>query len=104
MLKFVRQIEQSDYAGGLFGWISHFDLCIVQTPVEYPYDGPSLIVAPKPHGKVEFRYRDTYSQEKQWHRTVDAEDAYARLEGFLDQLHWFVKYVPVPKTEREQTP
>ena len=105
MLRFVQKIERSDYACGLFGWTSHWDLYIVQTPVEYPYYGPSLKVTPMPHGKVLFRYRDTYSEseERQWKRIVDADDAFARLERFLDQRRWFVKYTPVAETEREQT-
>ena len=103
MLPFVRQIEQSEYASGLFGWTSMFDLYIVQTPVEYPYDGPRLKIGPKPGNKIEFRYIDSYSEEKQWHRTVNADDAFARLEGFLDQLHWFVKYQPDTQIEREES-
>ncbi len=103
MHNLVREIEQSKYATGLFGWTSMWDLYIVQTPVEYPYDGPRLRIALKPHGLVEFRYIDSYFAEKQWCRTVNADDAFARLEGFLNQLHWFVKYEPGAKIEREET-
>jgi hypothetical protein len=104
MLKLVRQIEKSRYATGLFGWTSVYDLYIVQTPVEYPYDGPRLRIVLKPGKMVELRYIDCYSEEKQWCRIVNADDAFARLEGFLTQLHWFVTYKPVTTTtEREET-
>ncbi|HEX9201435.1 MAG TPA: hypothetical protein VF865_17895 [Acidobacteriaceae bacterium] len=103
MLNLVRQIEQSRYATGLFGWTSMDGLYIVQTPVEYPYYGPRLQIALKPRGLVEFRYIDSYFEERQWSRTVNADEAFARLEGFLDALHWFVKYEPAAKTEREET-
>jgi hypothetical protein len=103
MLKLVRQIEQSRYATGLFGWTSMWDLYIVQTPVEYPYDGPRLRIALKPGGMVELRYIDSYYEEKQWCRIVSADGAFEKLEGFLAQLHWFVTYKQVTAAEREET-
>jgi hypothetical protein len=76
-------------AGGLFAWTSMHDLCIVQRPERYPYDGPVLRVSPVSEGQLEFRYEDTRQRGKQWHRTVDAAEAMPRLLKFLDQLRWF---------------
>ncbi len=90
MLSFVTQINQSSYARGLYGWTSMFDLCIVQTKVSHPYDGPELRIAPKFDGTIEFRYIDTPFKEKQWVRIVDENEAFKRLVGFIAQLHWFV--------------
>ena len=38
----TRLISGSQLAKGLLAWTSMFDLCITQTPVSYPYDGPLL--------------------------------------------------------------
>jgi hypothetical protein len=85
----ARQISESPLAKGLFAWTSMFDLCVVQTPVSYPYDGPLLRIAPVSEDRIEFRYLDTLDKAKQWHRTVDADQALPRLIKFLDQLRWF---------------
>ena len=89
MTQLVREIESSRYKEGLFAWTSMFDLCIVQTPVTYPYDGPYLKISPVNDGQLEFRYIDTRSEAKQWRRVVAGPDAFARLERLLEQLHWF---------------
>jgi hypothetical protein len=91
MLKLVTAIMDSRYADGLHAWTSILDLCIVQTPMSYPYNGPYLRVSPRAHGKLEFRYIDTWKEDQQWHRVVAQEDGFKRLEGFLEQLHWFTK-------------
>jgi len=70
-----------------------FDLCIVQTEVTYPYNGPLLRVSPVSENQLEFRYEDTWDKAKQWHRTIDAEDAMPQLLRFLDQLRWFPRDV-----------
>jgi hypothetical protein len=75
---------------GFFEWTSMYDLCIVQTPVTYPYSGPCLCISPGANGQLEFRYLDTIVDEKQWHKTVDGDEGFARLERFIDQLHWFM--------------
>jgi hypothetical protein len=94
MRNLVEEIVKSRYVAGIYAWTSMHDLCIVQTEVTYPYDGPFLRISPKcPDGKLEFRYIDTHIKDKQWHRTVDAKDGFARLEGFFYQVHWFY---PVP--------
>jgi hypothetical protein len=85
----ARQISESPLAKGLFAWTSMFDLCIVQTPVSYPYDGPLLRITPVSEDRIEFRYLDTLDKAKQWHRTVGADQALPRLIKFLDQLRWF---------------
>ena len=90
MAKLVNEIEASRFAIGLFGWTYLHDLCIAQTAVTYPYDGPYLRVSPLTNGKLEFRYIDTSTQEKQWNRTVAADKGFARLERFIHQLHWLV--------------
>jgi hypothetical protein len=66
------------------------DLCITQLATSaYPNDGPYLRISPLYVGSIEFRYFDTYVKQKQWHRIVKEDDAFARLERFFDQLHWF---------------
>ena len=89
MLELVQAIEASRYASGLYAWQSMHDLCIAQTPVSYPYDGPYLRISPLAGGKLEFRYIDTFMVDQQWHRTVEGAEGFARLESFIDQLHWF---------------
>ena len=88
MVALVEQIEASHYAKGLHGWTSMHDLCIAQTPGS-PQSGPYLRIAPRFDGKIEFRYIDTYRAERQWHRIVNEDEAFSRLERFFDQLHWF---------------
>lgn len=89
MAQLVREIESSRYKEGLFAWTSAFDLCIAQTPVSYPYDGPYLKISSPKDGLLEFRYIDTPIEAKQWRRVVAGADGFARLERFLEQLHWF---------------
>lgn len=64
----VRQISRSPLAKGLFAWTSMFDLCIVQTPVSYPYNGPLLRISPIEKDQMEFRYFDTRKEAAQWRR------------------------------------
>jgi hypothetical protein len=85
----AREISESQLAKGLFAWTSMFDLCIVQTPVSYPYDGPFLRISPLGEDRIEYRYLDTAERAKQWHRIVEADQAMPRLIKFLDQLGWF---------------
>jgi hypothetical protein len=85
----VNHIHESELSAGLFAWTSMFDLCITQTEVAYPYNGPYLRVKPLFNGQIEFRYLDTPDESKQWHRTVPAGEAVPRLRHFLAQLHWF---------------
>ena len=89
MLSLVDEIKSSKYANGLFAWTSMHDLCIAQTAVTYPYNGPYLRVSPRENGQLEFRYLDTSITNKQWHRTVEGKDAFKRLESFIKQLDWF---------------
>lgn len=89
MAELVREIESSRYKEGLFAWTSAFDLCIVQMPVTYPYDGPYLKISSVKDVLLEFRYIDTPIEAKQWRRVVAGADGFARLERFLEQLHWF---------------
>ena len=89
MHRLVKQIASSRYKDGVFAWTSAFDLCIVQQPVIYPYDGPYLRVSPLHDNQLEFRYVDTPNEEKQWCRIGDGPGAFARLERFFEQLHWF---------------
>jgi hypothetical protein len=91
MLRLVEQIEASQYARALHAWTSMHDLCIVQVPCSFPYDGPYLRISPLFDGTIEFRYIDTAVFEKQWRRFVREEDAFQRLERFIDQLHWVVR-------------
>jgi hypothetical protein len=88
MLHLVEQINRSRYARALHPWTSMLELCIVQVPCTYPYDGPYLRISPRGGGTIEFRYIDTHIESRQWHRTVEEEDAFRRLERFIDQLRW----------------
>lgn len=67
------------------------DLCIVQQEIAYPHEGPYLRISPMFNGKIEFRYIDTSDKDKQWKRIVDENTAFAQLESFIEQLHWFVE-------------
>lgn len=87
----ARHIQETELSNGLFGWTSMFDLCITQTAVAYPYDGPYLRIRPLSDGMVEFRYIDTHIEEHQWNRTVAASETVARLHGFLSQLRWLAE-------------
>ena len=89
LARLARQISESQLAKGMFAWTSMFDLCIVQIPVSYPYDGPLLRISPVDADRIKFRYVDTMIGAKQWHRTVDADQVMLRLIRFLDQLRWF---------------
>jgi hypothetical protein len=88
MLRFVEAIRSSPYASTLYAWTSVNDLCIAQVPGSHPYNSPYLRVSPVGDGTIEFRYVDTNFVSKQWHRRVNDDDAFRRLELFLDQLHW----------------
>src|SRR4051812_12866193 len=79
----AERINKSPMAAGLFAWTSMFDLCIVQREVSYPYVGPLLRLSPASEDQIEFRYEDTGDRSRQWHRTVDAEEGFARLLKFL---------------------
>jgi hypothetical protein len=91
MLRLVERIRSSTYVRALFAWTSIPDLCIVQVPCTYPYDGPFLRISPQSDGSIAFRFIDTPFESKQWHRVVIEEDAFRRLERFIDQLHWVVR-------------
>lgn len=81
-------IANGPLATALFAWTSMFDVCITQTPVAYPCDGPFLLVSPRLDGQVEFRYIDTREKEKQWVRVEKPERGVSRLHLFLRQLKW----------------
>ncbi|HXE86588.1 MAG TPA: hypothetical protein VN524_07280 [Hyphomicrobiaceae bacterium] len=91
MLRRVEQIEASRYGRALHAWTSMHDLCIVQVPCSHPYDGPYLRISPSFDGTIEFRYIDTYIEQRQWHRRVSEADVFRRLERFIDQLHWVAR-------------
>jgi len=94
MLRLVEAIETSRYAPGLHPWTSMAVLCVQQVASGKPYDGPYLRISPHSNGTIELRYLDTDVTSRQWHRTVKAEEAFARLERFIDQLHWFPRVRP----------
>jgi len=94
MLHLTQQIEASHYAAGVFGETSMHDICVMQTDGAF-WEGPYLRISPRFDGTVEFRYIDTHVSARQWHRIVKDDDAFARLVGFFDQLHWFASERPV---------
>jgi hypothetical protein len=75
-------------ANALFAWTSLFALCITQTLVTYPYDGPHLRVEPRPDGQIEFRYIDTWEKDQQWVRVVKLEEVVPTMHSFLRRLKW----------------
>ena len=85
----ARHIGGGQLRSGLFAWTSMHDPCITQMPVSYPYDGAYLRISPRFDGTVEFKYLDTWDEQKQWCRTVAAADTVPRLLRFLHQLRWF---------------
>ena len=89
MLSLVSCVASSRYSGGLFPWTSMRDLCLAQTHVSYPYDGPYLRISPLFDGTIHFSFVDTPKIAKQWQRVEAKNDAFVRLEKFFDQLHWF---------------
>lgn len=89
MLSMVEGIMLSRYRDGLFPWTSMWNLCLAQHPVSYPYDGPYLLISPLFDGSIQFIYIDTPQKAKQWQRVMPENEAFARLENFFDQLHWF---------------
>jgi hypothetical protein len=89
MAVLTRFIGDSHLANGLFAWTSMWDLCITQTPVTYPYDGPYLKVSPMFNGFIEFRFIDTPATGKQWFRRAASNEAIPCFLKFLDQLRWF---------------
>jgi hypothetical protein len=109
MRNLVEEIIKSRYVSGIYAWTSMHTLCIVQTEVRYPYSGPRLMISPTDDGtpfgrplldgKIAFRYIDTNIKDKQWHRTVEGKDGFARLEKFFYQLHWFY---PIPSQNRSK--
>ncbi len=87
MLQLVAQIDSSAYANGVYGFTSMFDLGITQSPSAA--DPPYLRISPMFNGQIEFRYFDTFVGQRQWFRVVKDDEAFARLEKFFEQLHWF---------------
>jgi hypothetical protein len=88
--RLARRISESPLERSLFASPHMFDLDIVQIPVSDPFDGPFLRLSPVlSEDRIEFRYIDTYDKAKQWHRMAEADQAWARLIKFLDQLGWF---------------
>jgi hypothetical protein len=98
----ARRISESPLERGLIASPHMFDLDIVQIPVSYPFDGPFLRLSPVlSEDRIEFRYIDTYDKAKQWHRTAEADQAWARLIKFLDQLRWFPANVLEPLSNKK---
>jgi len=95
MLQLEEHISISRYASGLFAWTSMHDLCVAKTPATEQDPGPYLRISPLFDGNIDFRFIDTFVENRQWHRVVSEEEAFSRLERFFDQLHWFgLKAVP----------
>ncbi|MDP4177135.1 MAG: hypothetical protein Q8900_02185 [Bacillota bacterium] len=89
MFNLVTSIKNSKYSNYIYGWTSMYELYIVQTKVEYPYDGPRLLISPLENNKLEFRYIDTYCINRQWKRIFNADEGFLKLESFFFSIHWF---------------
>lgn len=89
MYNLVIALKDSKYANYIYGWTSIYDLYIVQNEVEYPYDGPRLLISPLENDKFEFRFIDTYKCEKQWKKICRASEGFKELEKFFLSIHWF---------------
>ncbi len=98
----ARKISESPLAPGLFAWTSMHDLCIAQAEVTYPYDGPYLRLSPSAD-QIELRYVDSSYRAKQWHRTIEADQAFGRLVKFLNELRWFPPEVLDPLRENPRS-
>lgn len=85
----VESIRDSKYSNHIYGWTSVIDLFIVQYEVNYPYEGPKLLVRQLENNKLEFRYIDTNKEERQWNRVFDGSEGFGELEKFFFDLHWF---------------
>src|SRR5262249_1897658 len=89
-LQLVEQIGASRYVHGIYGEISMHNLRIItRLPQSAFPDGPYLTISPLFDGSMEFRYFDTFVRQMLWHRKVSKTEAFATLERFFDQLHWF---------------
>ena len=64
MRKLVEQIEGSATLSRLHAWQSMYNLVITQAPVEYPYDGPRLVISQNFDGTIDFRHIDTSIEKK----------------------------------------
>jgi hypothetical protein len=92
MHRLVQQIEASPYASGIYGTTSMSDLLVTQTPQQPVGSNPGntyLRVSPRSDGTIELRYVDTHVEEKQWHRVVKNDEAFAMLVKVFEALHWF---------------
>lgn len=89
MVRLVDHILTSQYAEGVFAWTSMQSLCVAKTPATMRDTGPYLKISPLFNGNIDFRFIDTAIESRQWHRVVAEDQAFARLERFFDQLHWF---------------
>lgn len=85
----VVSVRDSNYSNHIYGWTSVYDLNIVQNEVNYPYEGPKLLIRQFESNKLEFRYIDTYDAKRQWNRVYDGCDGFRKLEKFFFDLHWF---------------
>lgn len=88
MIELIRKIEASSYSTGVFAWTSMHTLCVVQTAVFHPYDGPVLYITPALDGDLEFRYFANRWQRAEWCRTAREGAGFELLMNFMDQLRW----------------
>jgi hypothetical protein len=88
MLALTRYIAGSDISGRLHGWVSQFDLCIVDSEVTFPYLGPHLRVCPMPVNQIELRYINPQDKDAQWHLGSDLGDVVPNFIAALERLQW----------------
>jgi hypothetical protein len=66
-----------------------YNLCVAKTPATTRDTGPYLGILPLFNGNIDFRFLDTAIENRQWHRVVVEDEAFARLGRFFDQSYWF---------------
>ena len=94
MLALIDHISNSAVGPHLHPWTAMYDLRITQT-ANHPFqDVPQLVISPQIGGELEFRYIDTWKQDRQWTRLVPGQLAIERFDKFIEQLHWLEAPMP----------
>jgi predicted esterase YcpF (UPF0227 family) len=94
MMILAQQIAASKYASGLYPWTSMQTLCISQTSEADSNKEVLRIWIDPQDGAVVFDFQETASQlpkYQHWIRRCPPQEAFSRLERFLQLKKWFVE-------------